>query len=156
MQNDFEVRAASETDIPAIARCLAEAFEPYRGAYTPAGFADTVPDAAGLGQRLKTMHILVAETGGRILGTVAGAVNGEEGHLRGMAVAPECRGSGAAARLLSAIEAWLGMQGCTRVTLDTTLPLEPAMRFYEKNGYRRSGKVGDHFGMPLIEYAKWL
>ena len=27
-------------------------------------------------------------------------------------------------------------------------------RFYERNGYRASGKVGDHFGMPLYEYVK--
>jgi hypothetical protein len=30
------------------------------------------------------------------------------------------------------------------------------MRFYERNGYRRTGKVGDFFGMPRIEYAKEL
>jgi len=30
------------------------------------------------------------------------------------------------------------------------------MRFYEKHGYRRSGKVSDFFGMPLVEYAKPL
>jgi len=28
------------------------------------------------------------------------------------------------------------------------------MRFYEKHGYRRSGKVSDFFGMPLVEYVK--
>jgi hypothetical protein len=28
------------------------------------------------------------------------------------------------------------------------------MRFYEKNGYRRTGKITDFFGMLLIEYAK--
>jgi hypothetical protein len=28
------------------------------------------------------------------------------------------------------------------------------MRFYERHGYRRSGRVQDFFGMPLIEYAK--
>jgi len=30
------------------------------------------------------------------------------------------------------------------------------MRFYEKNGFRRSGKVTDFYGMPLFEYVKTL
>jgi hypothetical protein len=42
------------------------------------------------------------------------------------------------------------------VSLDTTEPLRRAMRFYERNGYQRSGKVTDFFGMTLIEYIKEL
>jgi hypothetical protein len=30
------------------------------------------------------------------------------------------------------------------------------MRFYEREGYRRSGTVTDFFGMPLFEYVKIL
>ena len=61
-----------------------------------------------------------------------------------------------AAALLAAVEEWLHSRGCKRVTLDTTLPLRAAMKFYEKNGYRRSGIVTDFFGMPLLEYVKEL
>ena len=64
-----------------------------------------------------------------------------EGHLRGMAVLPAWRGAGVAAALLAAAEEWLRSTGCKRVTLDTTLPLRATMKFYEKNGYRRSGTV---------------
>ncbi len=46
--------------------------------------------------------------------------------------------------------------GCARITLDTTEPLQRAMRFYERNGYQRTGHVGNFFDMPLIEYAKLL
>jgi len=42
------------------------------------------------------------------------------------------------------------------VTLDTTRPLERAIRFYERCGYRATGVVRDFFGMPLFEYAKDL
>ena len=80
----------------------------------------------------------------------------EEGHIRGMAVVAEWQGCGLAAQLLQAAESELRSQGCHRVTLDTTEPLERAMRFYGKNGYRRSGKVDNFFGMPLIEYVKNL
>ena len=58
--------------------------------------------------------------------------------------------------LLRKIEDWLKDKGCARVTLDTTLPLAAAIKFYEKNGYRRSGQVTDFFGMPLVEYVKEL
>jgi GNAT superfamily N-acetyltransferase len=153
---EIEIRAADHGDAAAILQCLAAAFAPYRTEYTPAGFADTVlsPETAHL--RLEQMHVLVAAVAGNVVGTVSGGCHAGEGHLRGMAVLPEWRGRGVAAKLLDAIENWLGSTGCKRITLDTTLPLKAAMKFYEKNGYRRSGKVADFFGMPLIEYAKQL
>ena len=52
------------------------------------------------------------------------------------------------------MEKHLRNQCCTRITLDTTEPLQRAIHFYEKNNYRRTGKVTDFFGMLLIEYAK--
>jgi GNAT superfamily N-acetyltransferase len=145
---------------------LAAAFEPYRKDYTAGAFADTVLDRTTLGERLRGMHVLVAtsesatsesETSAtKIIGTVAGAVSGNEGHLRGMAVLPELRGTGVAGQLLSAIEGWLREQGCNRTTLDTTLPLTAAMHFYEKHGYIRSGRTRDFFGMTLVEYVRAL
>jgi GNAT superfamily N-acetyltransferase len=71
-----------------------------------------------------------------------------------MAVPPEGHGRGIAQRLLEAMEKHLLTKGSTRISLDTTEPLHRAMCFYEKNGYRRTGKITDFFGMPLIEYAK--
>ncbi len=71
-----------------------------------------------------------------------------------MAVRPEWQGTGVAAQLLRHVESELRVKKCSRVTLDTTEPLRRAMRFYERNGYQRSGEVSDFFGMPLIEYIK--
>ena len=154
--NDVIIRPAQPGDEEGILRCLAAAFEPYRAAYTPEAFTDTTLTSASLAMRLREMHVLVAVTPEEIVGTIAGSGRGFEGHLRGMAVLPAWRGSGLAAKLLRAIEAWLETNACSRVTLDTTLPLGPAMKFYEKNGYRRSGRVTDFFGMPLVEYVKEL
>jgi len=80
--------------------------------------------------------------------------NAGEGHLRGMAVLPDWHGSGVAAKLLSAIETWLRSRACKRITLDTTVPLQAATRFYEKHGHHRSGKISDFFGLELVEYVK--
>ncbi len=102
------------------------------------------------------MTVIVAEVdSARIIGTVAYHVAGAgEGHLRGMAVIPEFQGRGVACRLLSAAEETLRQEGCSRITLDTTIPLQRAIRFYVSNGYRATGIVKDYFGMPLYEYAK--
>jgi GNAT superfamily N-acetyltransferase len=109
-------------------------------------------------QRLTTMTVLVAvDAQGKIVGTIGGAaISSSEGHLRGMAVPPEHHGRGIAQLLLEAIEKHLLAKGCTRISLDTTEPLHRVMRFYEKYNYRRTGKITDFFGMPLIECIKQL
>jgi GNAT superfamily N-acetyltransferase len=151
------IRQAQEADADAVLHCLVAAFAPYREHYTPAAFADTVLDDSAIRERMRTMHVLVAISVDQIVGTVAASMNDEQqGHLRGMAVLPQFRGTGIAAKLLSAIEDWLRIKGCKRVSLDTTLPLQTAINFYEKHGYVRSGRVTDFFGMTLIEYAKSL
>jgi ribosomal-protein-alanine N-acetyltransferase len=102
------------------------------------------------------MSVVVAtSTCGEVVGTVAyKVVESGEGHLRGMAVNPEWRGSGLSTALLETAEDELGKAGCKTITLDTTEPLNRAIRFYEKNGFRRTGKIGLFFGMPLIEFSK--
>jgi GNAT superfamily N-acetyltransferase len=167
----YSIRPAGEGDQAGILKCLAAAFEPYRTDYTAGAFADTVLDVSMLRERMRRMRVLVASSEAAtsesatsepatsesaILGTIAAAVSGAEGHLRGMAVLPELRGAGLAGQLLSAIEAWLREQDCKRVTLNATLPLRAATRFYEKNGYVRSGKTSGFFGMTLVEYVKAL
>jgi putative acetyltransferase len=107
---------------------------------------------------MQSMTTFVASTlGGEIVGTVSAEVMQERiGHLRGMAVDPSRQGAGMAQPLLVAAEQYLRGRGCARVTLDTTAPLTRAIRFYERQGYRPSGRVGTYFGMELFEYVKQL
>ena len=156
--HEFAIRPAIVEDACVILQCLRAAFEPYRSQYTPEAWLDTVMTPETLLQRLRSMTVLVAvDAQGHLVGTIGGdAVSASEGHLRGMAVLPERHGRGIAQLLLDAIEKHLLAQGCTRISLDTTEPLQRAMCFYEKNGFHLTGKVSDFFGMPLIEYAKDL
>jgi len=158
LHGTITIRKAVVADGLAILECLRAAFEPYRESYTPAGFTDTVLTPETIQQRLGSMCVLIAVTeSGDAVGTIACSLIGEnEGHLRGMAVLPEWQGRGIAERLLRSAEAELAARNCQRITLDTTEPLQRAMRFYESHGYRRSGKVTDFFGMPLHEYVKDL
>ncbi len=154
----ISIRRATSEDAPGILACLREAFEDYRQFYTPGAFLDTVLTPETIHERLAKTIVFVAVSPSRqIAGTIAcNVVNREEGHLRGMAVSPAWRGTSLASQLLSHAESELRRRKCARITLDTTEPLKRAMRFYERHGYHRSGKVSDFFGMPLFEYDKPL
>ena len=92
----IEIRPATVEDAKGIQTCLAAAFEPYRAEYSPGAYADTVLNDEALLRRLQQMHVLVAAVEGNVVGTITGT---PKGHLRGMAVLPEWRGSGIAAKL---------------------------------------------------------
>ncbi len=154
----ISIRKATSEDATQILACLRSAFEDYRQQYTTDAFLDTVLIAETFQERLAEMTVFAAiSDSNEVVGTIAcNLVSAEEGHLRGMAVLPSLHGSGIAGQLLSYAESELRSRKCMRITLDTTEPLQRAMRFYEKHGYRRSGKTSDFFGMPLVEYQKVL
>ena len=154
----ISIRRARLSDTEGILSCLREAFEPFRELYTREGFLDTVLTLETIRERMAEMTIFVAVNGdSEIVGTVAcGVVTPEEGHIRGMAVRPAWHGHGIAQQLLDAAEAELRRSNRRCVTLDTTEPLKRAIRFYEKNGFRPTGKIADFFGMRLFEYEKSL
>lgn len=150
------IRRATDDDCPAILQCLHLAFAPYLHQYTPEGFLDTVLTLETLRLRMREMTVFVAVKGRTIVGTIGCVAHGATGHLRGMAVQPDSQGSGVSVRLLEKALGELREAGCQLVTLDTTEPLRRAVRFYEKHGFQRSGRVTDFFGMPLFEYCKKL
>jgi len=157
-ESKFVIRKAVEDDLPGILHCLRTAFEPYRTQYTPEAFQDTVLSVETLATRFRSMAIVVAEQAdGKIAGTIGyRLVSPAHGHIRGMAVLPECRGIGVAQNLLDAVQDELRAQGCERVTLNTTKPLERAIAFYRKNGFQPTGATRDFFGMALYEYERRL
>jgi N-acetylglutamate synthase-like GNAT family acetyltransferase len=158
MRPTWRIRKAVDSDIPGILRCLRVAFEPFRTAYTVAAFNDTVLSEPAARDRLRSMSVFIAEdSNSTLIGTIAATnASDTEGHLRGMAVLPDWQGTGVAGELLGHALHELRTAGCRRVTLDTTVPLRRAVRFYEKQGFTRSGKVTDFFGMPLYEFYRIL
>ena len=155
-QRRFEIKKACAKDGAAIADCLEAAFARHRGQYSCEAYADTVLNADGVLRRLEEMCLFVAVSDGQVVGTIGCKVNGEEGHLRGMAVLPDWQGTGVASALLRTAETELEQRGAAFITLDTTKPLARAIRFYQRHGYSPSGRVASFFGMPLYEYRKGL
>jgi GNAT superfamily N-acetyltransferase len=145
-------------DSAGVLACMASSFEPYRDRYTAQAFLDTVLTPASLAERFASMVIFVAlDPAGAIMGTIGGQVlDAGEGHLRGMAVHPHWHAAGVGGELLSAVERHLREAGCSHITLGTVECLQRARHFYEKNGYRLSGRAKDFFGMQLEEHVKEL
>ncbi len=155
----FSVRKATAEDCASILECLASAFAPFRESYTLGAFLDTVLTPESVLKRLQQMSIFVAVEAGTatIVGTIGcNTLRENQGHIRDMAVRPEWQGSLVAEELLGRVEQELRDRGCSRVTLNTTLPLQRAMRFYEKRGFHKTGRIANFYGMQLFEYEKTI
>ena len=79
--------------------------------------------------------VIIAESSGRIIGSIIGSFDGWRGNLYRLAVHPSFRRYGIARRLLSAVEDWLRAQGAKRVgaVVEKDHPL--ATGFWDSTGY---------------------
>jgi GNAT superfamily N-acetyltransferase len=149
------IRRAGIADAALISAVLYESFIEFRGLYTDGGFAATALDAERIFLRMQEGPVWVALRDGAMLGTVAAVVQGESVYVRGMAVLPAARGSGAGTALLREVEGWAASQGCGRVCLSTTPFLASAIRLYERFGFRRvEEEAQDLFGTVLFRMEK--
>jgi ribosomal protein S18 acetylase RimI-like enzyme len=105
----------------------------------------------------------IAERAGRIVGFACyGPVPLTEGtyDLYWIAVEPESRGSGVAARLDDAVTAAVRVTGGRWLLAETssTAPYGPAHAFYERRGYRLLGRIEDFYrpGDDRLTFGKRL
>ncbi|MFZ0139018.1 MAG: GNAT family N-acetyltransferase [Candidatus Sulfotelmatobacter sp.] len=153
----IEIRRAGPEDAPAIATVLNESFAEFRALYTDGGFSATALGSDQILDRMLEGPVWVALRGGAVLGTVAAVVKGDSIYIRGMAVLPNARGSGAGTRLLQRVEVWARSQDCTRLFLSTTPFLDSAIRLYQRFGFHRTADgMHDLFGTPLFTMEKIL
>jgi putative acetyltransferase len=151
----IEIRRAGPEDAPAIAAVLHDSFVEFKPLYTEGGFSATALSADQVLVRLREGPVWVALREAAVLGTVAAVVKGQSVYIRGMAVIPSARGSGAGARLLQQVEDWVRREGYARLFLSTTPFLTSAIRLYEKFGFRRTNEdLHDLFGTPLFIMEK--
>ena len=78
---------------------------------------------------------LVAEAGGRIIGSVIGGFDGRRGLVYHLAVEESQRKQGLGQALMAELEARLREKGCLRCYLLVTKDNESAVRFYEASGW---------------------
>ena len=138
---------------------LYEAILPYFNLYTPGAFAATVVPTETLNARIAAEKYSVY--GCYFEGALAGTVSTkftEEGELyfMSMAVSPAFSGKGIGTALLNVIENEAKEKKCRAIFLETYAPLLDAIRLYEKNDYKRTGKTRDYAGIEIFEMEKIL
>jgi ribosomal protein S18 acetylase RimI-like enzyme len=90
---------------------------------------------------------LVAESDGRLVGSVLGGFDGRRGLVYHLAVSPAYQNKGMGAALMEELERRLQTMGCIRAYLLVTKDNEQAVRFYEGRGWER---------MEIFVYGKDL
>ena len=88
---------------------------------------------------------LVAETGGRVIGTIIGTFDGWRGEIYRIAVVPEFRRLGVAQMLVEAAEKWMAGQGCRRITALVERDHPWATGFWDAAGYQRHESMLRYF-----------
>jgi ribosomal protein S18 acetylase RimI-like enzyme len=80
-------------------------------------------------------HVLVAEVGGHVIGSIIGTFDGWRGNIYRLAVHPEFRRRGVARALVAEVEARLIRQGAKRITALVEKDQPRAMNFWQAVGY---------------------
>lgn len=80
--------------------------------------------------------------------------------LAWFAVDRDWQGQGLGRKLLAAIEQIAAVRGFRKLLVETYehADFDKARRFYERNGFRRTGRIADYLpdGSPMVVYAKRL
>lgn len=152
----IRIRKAKQCDAAAIESLLYESFLEHERAYTPEAFAITTPGKHEIADRIKHWTVWVALYADGIVGTVSAHPQGKALHIRSMAVRPDMRGQGIGKLLLKRVENFASAHGYKRLILDTTPFLTPAIRLYERSGFRATGSEREWFGTRLTAMAKQI
>jgi ribosomal protein S18 acetylase RimI-like enzyme len=84
---------------------------------------------------------LVAESAGRIIGSVIGGFDGRRGIIYHLAVASTLRGQGVGSRLMDEVESRLRTKGCLKCYLLVTVDNLEVEDYYRQHGWQQMDQV---------------
>jgi ribosomal protein S18 acetylase RimI-like enzyme len=144
----FHVRLATEADLPAVSRLMAETWTAAYAAFIPRGRIAELTAAWHAVERLARqiakpeLVFLVADSEGRIVGHAAAArENGEEVFLRRLYVHPEAQGRGVGRALFDAIVA--ALPDTHGMRLETFAENVRGIAFYRRLGFEITPETAD-------------
>jgi ribosomal protein S18 acetylase RimI-like enzyme len=85
--------------------------------------------------------IFVAETEGKVVGSIMAGYDGHRGWIYSLAVLPEYRGRGLGSRLMRHAEERLKLLGCAKINLQIMQGNEGVEAFYRKLGYQTEQRI---------------
>lgn len=142
----LEVGIAEPAEHPAIAELTVAAFQ-----LLGEGLGDYVHVLRDVGTRAASADVLVARSGGRVVGAVTYVPGPESDYaefedphaagVRFLAVAPDAQGRGAGGALLGACLERASAAGRARVLLHSTPVMEVARAMYERAGFVRDPEM---------------
>lgn len=91
---------------------------------------------------------LVAERGDEVLGYVGLMHVLDEGYISNVAVSPDCRRQGIGAALIAELTRRAGRLELAFLTLEARVSNAPAIRLYEKMGFRQVGRRKRYYQRP--------
>lgn len=145
---EFVVRPAFEADLDAIYALECASF-----------VADRVSRRA-LRRFLKATHrpVLVARSGGRIIGYIVLRLYPRSARVYSLAVAAAHAGRGVGSQLLHAAELYARAHGRLRLTLEARYDNRLAIKLYEKLGFRNFGRYPGYYddGAEALRFEKTL
>ena len=160
--DELRIRKAVVTDLQDIIRLwkrnirtintasdIADLFHPFKKYYLVAVYTDADAGTANNG-------MFEGRGRERVIGFVGGAIRSGHGHISGIAMDREYRMNGIGKLLLKMVGAEFLADGFEQITLEVRKSNRNAIRFYKKNGYKKSYDIKGYYadGEDAIVYEK--
>ncbi len=146
-----DLRAAIESDEPAIVACVCAAYEPFIAAIgrDPAPMLDDYTDLIGQGV------VTVAEEGGAVVGVIVMWSNEGHFYVDNIAVAPSRHGIGLGTMLLQEADQAARAAGHSEVRLYTNEVMASNISYYPRRGFVETHRAMQN-GYRRVFYSKRL
>ncbi len=143
--SDIKIRRATQQDAPAFASCIDAAYSIYASRIN-----DLPAVSEGIAADVENHLVWVAVSGTSIAGGVVLILTVDFALLANIAVDPKWSGKGLGRRLMELVETECRKTGIREMRLSTHVQMPENIRFYERLGWRQSGRSGNKIHMSKL------